>query len=408
MTDLGKVVIIGGGQAGARAAQAMRGGGYNGRIMLVAQEPHPPYQRPPLSKAALTGDDAFERVRIHAEDYYSKAAIELISGNPATAIDRQQRTVHLADGQALVYDRLLIATGSRVRRIAVPGAEKRGVLYLRTYDDAQALRRRLVAGARLVVIGGGFIGLEVASSARALGCAVTVLESAGQLMGRALPRELGDWFIRLHRAHGVAVRLGVSVERIDGGDAVEAVVLAGGERIAADLVLAGIGIVPNVELAAGAGLDVDNGIVVDAECRTSDARIYAAGDVASQPHPALAGRIRLESYQNAQDQGTAAGRNLIGIASPHVDRLWVWTDQHGVNLQLLGIGRAGDELVYRGDPASQAFIALYLRQRRIVAVSAVNSGRDIRPLERLMAAAIDVDAARLADPSVSYRDLMQP
>jgi 3-phenylpropionate/trans-cinnamate dioxygenase ferredoxin reductase subunit len=401
-----RVVVIGGGQAGARAAQAMRVAGYSGVLTIVAEETHPPYQRPPLSKAALVAGEGIERVRIHAPEYYGKSNVEVIAGNPARAIDREACTVELADGRKLPYDRLLIATGARVRRIAVPGSDKGGVLYLRTLDDALALRQRLVPGARVVVIGGGFIGLEVAASARTMGCEVTVLESADRLMGRALAREIGDWFAQLHRAKGVDVRTGVTIERFDGDDMVSAVVLGSGERIPADTIVVGIGIVPNVELAQAAGLAVDNGIVVDEHCRTSDPRIYAAGDVTSQPHPTVGQRIRLESYQNAQDQGSAAGRNLIGTAAPHVDRLWVWTDQHGINLQVLGVARPGDTLVYRGDPAGEAFIAFYLRDRRIVAVNAINMGREIRNIEHVMKAGVEVDPSKLADPGVRFRDMV--
>ena len=406
MSDIESVVIIGGGQAGGRAAQAMRGGGYSGRLVIVAGEAYPPYQRPPLSKTVLTAGEGIERVRVHGEDYYAKTAIELVSDDPATMINRAARSVRLTCGETLRYDRLLIATGALVRRIAVPGAEKDGVLYLRTLDDALALRRRLVPGARLVVIGGGFIGLEVASSAAALGCAVTVLEASDRLMGRALARGVGDWFAELHRSRGVDVRLLASVARIEGEAAAKAVVLADGERIAADIVLVGIGIVPNVQLAAAAGLAIDNGIAVDPECRTSDECIFAAGDVTSQVHPALPGRIRLESYQNAQDQGTAAGRNLIGVHATHIDRLWVWSDQHGVNLQILGVARDTDEIVYRSNSAADTFTVFYLRERRIAAINAVNSGRDVRDIERLISAGIAVDPAALADPAVRYRDLL--
>ena len=406
MADLDRVVIIGGGQAGARAAQAMRDAGFSGRLVIVAEERRPPYQRPPLSKSALTADDDFAHVRIHEPDYYVTAEIEVVYGNPAVDLDRRQRSVRLADGAVFGYDRLLFATGARVRRLDVPGADKAGVQYLRTYDDAQALRRRLVAGSRVVVIGGGFIGLEVAASARTLGCAVTVLESTDRLMGRALAREVGDWFVRLHQANGVDMRLSVRIRELEGGDAVEAVVLADGERIPVDTVLVGIGIVPNVELAAAAGLVVDDGIVVDSECRTSDDCIYAAGDVTNQPHPKLADPIRLESYQNAQDQGTAAGRNVIGVRTIYADRLWIWTDQYNVNLQSLGVARTFDQLVYRGDPASAAFTVFYLRGSRIAGVNAINTGRDIRNVERLMDSGADVDISRLADPSVRYRDLI--
>ncbi len=408
MTGLERVVIVGGGQAGARAAQAMRAGGYTGSIAIVAEEGHPPYQRPPLSKAVLTAAGGFDQVRIHAEDYCVTAGIDVLLGSPARAIDRARCEVHVADGRILPYDRLLLATGARPRRIALPGDDLDGVLYLRSYDDAQVLRRRLVPEARVVIIGGGFIGLEVAASARALGCAVTVLEAGDRLMGRALAPAVGDWFAGLHRERGVDVRLATTPVGFSGADKVGAVVLPGGERIPADLVVVGIGIVPNVELASDAGLETANGIVVDVHCRTSDERIFAAGDVTSQRHPALAGRIRLESYQNAQGQGLAAGRNVIGIDTPYVDRLWVWSDQHGVNLQMLGMPGAGDRLVYRGDPASGAFTVFYMRGRRIAAVNAINTGRDLRQIEGLMGAGVDVDPWQLEDAAVRYRDLMPP
>jgi 3-phenylpropionate/trans-cinnamate dioxygenase ferredoxin reductase subunit len=399
------IVVLGAGHAGGRAAQSLRDAGFDGNIVLVGTETVPPYERPPLSKEVLVGAMEPARTRLHSDAFYGEQRIELRLGSEALAIDRDLRRVRLGDGGSLDYDRLVLTPGARVRRLEVPGAALPGIHYLRDLADSAAIKAGLGPGRHFVVIGGGFIGLETASSAVTLGATVTVVEAFDRLMARALAPELSDWFLRLHKSRGVAVHLSAQVRRFEGEGKVERVVLADGTVLAADCVVIGIGIHPNVEFAAQAGLSVENGIVVDEFCRTSDERIFAAGDAVSQPSPFLGRQVRLESYGNAQDQGMAVGRNAAGAATPFADRLWVWSDQHGVNLQMLGQPREWDGLVFRGDPAGERFTAFYLQAGRIVAVNTVNNGRDIRPVEQLMRAGTAVDPARLADPAVRYRDL---
>jgi NADPH-dependent 2,4-dienoyl-CoA reductase/sulfur reductase-like enzyme len=399
MAEITTIVIVGAGHAGGRAAQALRAAGYAGRLVLVGEERYEPYERPPLSKELMITDDGLEKARLHDRAWYDEQKIELVLGNAATAIDPKAHSVTLADGTALTYDKLMLTTGARVRKLPIPGADLPGVFYLRDFDDTQAIRARLKPGTRIVVIGGGFIGLECAASATTRGAAVTVLEAADRLMGRAVAPEIGAWFVELHKRHGVDVRLGARITAIEGAGKVERVALEGNDPVPADLVVIGIGIVPNVELAEAAGLACDNGVIVDEFGRTSDPDIYAAGDVAQQPCAFLARRVRLESYQNAQDQAMAVARNIIADEpKPYEDSLWVWSDQYDVNLQMLGQPDAYDRLVTRGDPASGSFAVFYMKGARIVAVNTVNAGRDMAACKRLIVTGRDFDDAALADP----------
>jgi 3-phenylpropionate/trans-cinnamate dioxygenase ferredoxin reductase subunit len=394
------IVIVGAGHAGGRAAQALRQAGFAGAVILIGEEIYPPYERPPLSKELIVTDAGLEKARLHDPAYYEQNKIELRLGVPVDAIDRDAKSLKLRDGARVAYDKLLLTTGARVRKLPIPGADLAGVFYLRDFDDTLAIRARLAEGVRAVVIGGGFIGLETAASARKRGATVTVLEIADRLMGRAVAPEIGAWFAELHRKHGVDMRLSVVIKAIEGAGKVERVVLASGEAIPADIVVAGIGIVPNVELAAVAGLEVGNGIVVDAFGRTSDPAIWAAGDCALQPNAFAGKRLRLESYQNAQDQAMAVARNMIGEPKPYEDSLWVWSDQFDVNLQMTGLPEGYDRLVWRGDPASGAFMVFYLKEGRLIAVNTVNLGREMKPAQRLMQSRKSFDPAQLADPNV--------
>ena len=329
------IVVVGAGIAGVTAAGTLREAGFAGRIILVCDEREVPYDRPPLSKSVLVHDEfeplvashlpgdialrAPQNISLRPDGWYEQQNIELRLRTRVVAIDRAAKRVTLADGSTVGYDKLLLTTGARVRRLPVPGVELDGVFYLRDFQDTCNIRARLKPGTRVVVIGGGFIGLEMASSARERGAEVTVLEATDRLMGRAVAPEIGAHFAELHRRHGVDIRLGAIVEAIGGKGKVEHVTLRGGESVKADLVVVGIGIQPNEEIAAEAGLEVDNGIVVDEFGRTSDPAIYAAGDVASQPHPFLGRRIRLESYQNAQDQATGQDGWLRLTVTPERD-----------------------------------------------------------------------------------------
>ncbi|MHB1218639.1 MAG: NAD(P)/FAD-dependent oxidoreductase [Alphaproteobacteria bacterium] len=404
MSSLDSLVIVGASQAGGRAAQAARAAGFGGRIVLIGEEEWLPYERPPLSKQLLKADEGIERVQLHPPSFYEEKSIELKLGTPVTGIDRTARQVRVGGG-VVKYDRLLIATGARVRKLPLPGAGLEGVFYLRTLNDSHVIRARLKDKPRVVVIGGGFIGLEAAASARACGCAVTVLEAADRLMGRAIAPEVGAYFAELHKKHGTDVRLGAQIVRFEGAGKIERVLFADGTALSCELLIIGIGIVPNVELAAEAGLVVDNGIVVDEYGRTSDPDIFAAGDVTNQPNAWVGRRLRLESYQNAQDQGMAVGRNMAGESHIHNDRLWVWSDQYETNLQMIGAPSAWDRLAYRGDPASGSFTVFYLHGGKIVGVNAINNGREVRILERLMASGVSVTPDQLADPAVNLRKI---
>ena len=398
-------VIVGAGHAGGRAAQAMRQHGFEGRILLIGEEPHVPYERPPLSKELIVTDAGLEKVRLHDAAWYAENRIELIAGTAATSIDAAAKTVGLADGRTIGFDGLMLTTGARVRRLPAPGAELDGVFYLRTLEDSEAIRAHIPAGAEVAVIGGGFIGLEIAGSAAKRGAKVTVLEAADRLMSRSVAPEVADWFAQMHRSRGVDLRLGVSVAAIEGNGAATGIRLGDGAIVPAEVVVIGIGILPNVEIAEAAGLAVDNGIVVDDRGRTSHPDVYAAGDVASQPNAFAGRRLRLESYQNAQDQAAAVARNLCGADEVYEDSLWVWSDQHDVNLQMTGAPDSWDRLVWRGDPDGGRFTVFYMAAGRIVAVNTVNNGREMRPARMMMESgkAFEVDA--LADTSVKLLKL---
>jgi len=406
VTESGVIVIVGAGQAGGWAAKTLRAEGYKGRIVLVGDEPHPPHERPPLSKAVLAGQSEPDVCHLFKPEALAELVLEHATGERATAIDRQARTVTTDAGRRLQYDRLILATGSRVRTLAIPGADLPGVFYLRTIADALALRERLTTGARFLVVGGGWIGLEAAATARKRGAAVTVLEAADRLCARAASPELSAFLGQLHAGHGVDVRVGAGLETLRNAPAGGIVaVLADGTELAADTVLIGVGIVPNVELARDAGLDVKNGIVVDDQGRTSDPNIFAAGDVADQPGARLGRRVRLESWQNAQDQAIVAAKAALGGDARHDPLPWFWSDQYEANIQILGMPERWPEAVLRGDPTSDSFSLFYLRDAAIEAVVSINAPRDLRAARRLIEQGKTVRAADLADRAVNLQKL---
>jgi 3-phenylpropionate/trans-cinnamate dioxygenase ferredoxin reductase subunit len=405
MSAAAQHVVVGAGQAGARAVEAMRAAGFAGRILLVGEEPHLPYERPPLSKQLLLGGAGPEAGQIHPAAFYAERGIELRLGAGVGAIEPAAGRIRLEDGATVPYDNLLLATGARPRRLALPGGDLPGIHVLRTIEDALAIAAGLRGGARLVVIGGGYIGLEVAAAARQAGAAVTLLEAQPVLLGRALPPEISGEFAALHRAQGVALRLGCGVAGFVGTTRVEAVIAADGERIPADLVVVGIGIVPNLELAVAAGLAVEDGILIDGLGRSSAPGIWAAGDVARGEHALLGRRVRLESWQNAQNQAIAVGRAMCGAAPPAPEIPWFWSDQYALNFQMLGLPQAWDAIVWRraGEGCATAFL---LAGDRLAAVAAFSSPRDIAVGRQLMLRGIPVEAARLADPAVPLKSLL--
>jgi 3-phenylpropionate/trans-cinnamate dioxygenase ferredoxin reductase subunit len=391
-------VVVGGGLAGATAAFTLRTGGYDGRIVLVCEELHQPYSKPELSKGVLRGEMPDQKIRVRPEEWYAKHEIELLLGRPAARLDVAAQHVELADGERVGYDSLLLATGGRPRLI--PGAEGiPAVLAMRTLDDSHALRERLGPGRSLVVVGGGFIGAEVAASARALGTEVTVLEAEAAPLSRVLPPLLSETYTRLHRDRGVRMLLGTGVERLEAaGDGVTAFDTRGGQH-RADTVLVAIGITPDAALAEEAGLRVDNGIVVDEHCRTGAPGVFAAGDVAHHPNPYLGRTVRIEHWQNAQHQATAAARNMLGRTEAFAEVPWVWSDQYEVNLQIAGLPHPGDEVVVRGDVDAMDFSAFLLRDGRLTATIGVNRSADVHAGRRLIAQAWSPDRDLLEDES---------
>ena len=402
MTTTPVHLIVGAGQAGAHAAIAMREAGFAGRIVLIGEEHHHPYERPPLSKEFLTVDPEPAVAWFHAAERYSERAIEFLPASAVVAIDPAARRVTLADGRTLPYDRLLLTTGSRARHLAIPGGDD--FLYLRTLDDARRIRARLSPGLRLVCIGAGVIGLEIASSARQRGCQVTVIEAAPGAMGRMLTPDMAAYMVRLHRAHGVTLHFNANIAAVTGTD----IICTGSPVVPADCVIAGIGVVRNTELAAAAGIAIDGGIVVDEFGRTNVPDIFAAGDVAAFWHPLLHRRLRLESWRHAQNHGIAVGRVMAGVEQPYDDVPWFWTDQHGVNLQVAGLPDAASQTVLRGDESAPSFAAFHLdAENHVVGATGVNAPREVRAAQAMIRAGKAMDPAALSDPKIQLQRLLR-
>lgn len=378
----------------------MREAGFAGRILLIGEEPDRPYERPPLSKGALTALPEPPPAHFHAEPRYAGHGVELLLGTSVVKLDPAARRVELADGRCLGYTRLLLATGGRARALPVQG----DVLTLRTVEDARRIRARLVPGHRVVCIGAGVIGLEVASSAKACGCVVDVIEAGPSVMGRCVAPEVAGWMAKLHEDSGVVLHLGAPVTAVERGR----VTFGAGQEIAADCVIAGTGMARNVELAAAAGLAVDNGILVDEFGRASDGNVYAAGDVAAFWVPRLGRHVRLESWKHAQDHGIAVGRAMANAGAPYDEVPWFWTDQHGVNLQMAGTPEGAAQTVIRGDPERRRFSAWHLDAgHRPVGVAGVNAPRDVRAALALIRAGYSLDPAALTDPAVPLQRLLR-
>jgi 3-phenylpropionate/trans-cinnamate dioxygenase ferredoxin reductase subunit len=401
------IAIIGAGHAGGRAAEAMRQAGFDGRIIVIGEETYVPYERPPLSKELLATDAGVDKVFCNSPEYYAQNGIELRLATRAESINRAARTIGLDSGETTAYDRLLIVTGGRVRRLDCPGAELEGLHYIRAIPDTLALRPALKEGARVVVVGGGFIGLEVAASARLRGCAVTVVEVADHVLARVADPVVGDLVAALHRQNGVRIMTGASVERFTGDGRVKEVVCVGGETLAADVVAVGIGIAPNMEIAADAGLAVADGITVDECGRTSDSDIFAAGDVAYHYNPILGRHLRLESWANAQNGGVAVARNMVSDPEPYAEIPWFWTDQFDLNMQIVGTPERWDRLVTRGDPQSGRCVVFYMEEGRVVGATAFNLGRDVRACRQLVETGMAFTDAELANTDTRLKEMIR-
>jgi 3-phenylpropionate/trans-cinnamate dioxygenase ferredoxin reductase subunit len=399
-----RCIIVGAGHCGGIAAAELRAGGYEGEIMLLGEEASPPYQRPPLSKDFLAGRTPMERLLLKPAAFYAEKGITLRLGTTVASIDRGGSAVVLADGERLTYERLLLATGGRVRKLSMPGAELDGICYLRTLADAQALRERMAGTSRVVIVGGGYIGLEAASVAVEAGKAVTVLEMGPRLLGRVASPPFAQFVQSEHEKRGVRVVCGASVSGFEGTGKVSAVV-CGDTRIEADLVIVGVGILPNVELAAQAGLACDNGIVVDERCRTADPAIFAAGDCTNHPNALLGRRLRLESVPNAMEQGKTAASNICGKDRVYSESPWFWSNQFDLRLQMAGLVEGSDETIARGKVEERAFALFHLREGAVIAVEAVNFAREFMACRKLAAQQARVPAASLADPAVALQTL---
>ncbi|HEX3755945.1 MAG TPA: FAD-dependent oxidoreductase [Rhizomicrobium sp.] len=398
-----KIVIIGAGQAGAQAVQSLRAEGFDGGITLIGEEPWAPYQRPPLSKAYLLGQ--FERARLFlkSDSYYPGAGCELLLNTRVASIHRGEKFVDLTDGRRLPYDKLLLTTGARVRRLPCPGSDLPGIHYLKTITDVDGLQAAFKPGARLAIVGGGYIGLEVAAVAAKRGLEVMVFEAMDRLMARSVSPQLSDFYAAEHEKAGVTLKLRTGVEAFEGTGKVERI-RAGGELYPADLVLVGIGVIANDELARAAGLGCEDGIVVDRNAMTGDPAIWAAGDCTR--HVGREGTaLRLECVQNAIDQAKHAALAMVGKPKPYSEVPWFWSDQYDLKLQIAGLARQSDRIVLRGDPASRKFAAFHLRDDVVAAVEAVNAAPEYLMGKKLIADAAKITAERLADLSVPMKQM---
>jgi 3-phenylpropionate/trans-cinnamate dioxygenase ferredoxin reductase subunit len=403
-------LIIGGGQAGAKAAEALRDEGFEGDICLVGDEPLRPYLRPPLSKDYLLGKSEREANFVHPNDWYREHQIELVLGTAATRVDLGDHTVDLADGTRRRFDKLLLSTGSTPTPLTIPGADLDGIHYLRRMQDSEKIKAAFAASSRVVVIGGGWIGLETAAAARAAGLDVTILETAALPLIGVLGPHVAQVFVDLHRDKGVDVRCSVEVTRLTGKDgSVASVTLADGSVIPADMVIVGVGITPNVSLAEDAGLDVDNGIVVDERLQSSNEDVFAAGDVANAFNPKLDRHVRVEHWANAEYQPAIAAKGMMGQDASY-DRLpFFYSDQYDVGLEYTGYAGPDDydRVVFRGDVQSRAFIAFWLSEHRVLAGMNVNVWDVSTQIEAIISAGLPVDLNRLADASISLEDVRE-
>ncbi|HET9191846.1 MAG TPA: FAD-dependent oxidoreductase [Vicinamibacterales bacterium] len=398
-------VIVGASLAGASAAITLRKAGVAGSVTLIGAEPEAPYERPPLSKAYLRGQASFDSALVRVPAFYAEHGIATVLGTAASRIDTDRRFVELVDGRRFPFDSLLLATGTRVRQLTTSGASLQGIHSLRTVADANRIRAEMSPGRRAVVVGMGFIGSEVAASLRQDGLDVTAIEPSQTPLYRVFGETVGRRIAELHRVHGVRTVFEDTVESFDGDQRVAAVVTKNGRRFGCDFVVAGIGVEPAVGFLDGSGIHTDNGIVVDEYCRTNLEGIYAAGDVANHYHPVFKRRIRVEHWQNAMRQGAAAARNMLGEPVIYDDIPWFWSDQYDWNLQYAGFHRSWDQLVVRGQPDGNSFLACYLNDSRIDAAIAVNRGLDLRRVIRLIKARQPVDPRVIADESTDLRQI---
>ena len=404
MTD--KIVIAGAGHAAGQVITTLRQLKFAGQIVLVGDEPWLPYQRPPLSKKFLAGDMPAERLFVKPPSFYDDPAIELRLSSTITAIDRKAKQLQLKDAEPIAFDKLVLALGSRALKLPVAGADLKGVHYLRSIADVEGIRKDLETQQRLVVVGAGYIGLEVAAVARQRGLEVTVVEMAERVMSRVVSPEISDFYQIEHANQGVTLRLDTEVTELQGKKRVKGVVTSSGETLPTHFVVIGIGITPNTELATDAGLDVDDGIVVDEQGRTSDPDIFAVGDCTRHPNDIYGRSLRLESVHNALEQAKTVAHNLCGDEMSYSEVPWFWSDQYDLKLQIAGLSEGYDDLVIRGNPAEKSFACLYFKDRRLIAVDAVNAPKEFVQSKPLIASRAIINIEQLADSTVELKQLV--
>jgi 3-phenylpropionate/trans-cinnamate dioxygenase ferredoxin reductase component len=397
--------IVGASLAGGTAAVTLREEGFGGRVVLIGEEPEPPYERPPLSKEYLRGEQPFDDTLVRPLDFYASNGIETHFGTRATRVDPVNKTVELSDAEPVRYDKVLIATGSRNRRFPIPGLDLEGVYDLRTVKDCDRIRKEIRPGRRAAVVGMGFIGSEIASSLRQLGVEVVAVEGGKVPLYRALGERVGRVMKGIHRDQGVEMIFEDHVSGFQGPGRVERIVTQSGRKIECDFAVVGVGAEPVTDVVTGSGVEIDNGIVVDEYCRTSVDGVFAAGDVTNHYHPIFRQKMRVEHWHNALNQGAAAARNMMGIASAYDDIHWFWSDQYDYNLQYAGFHRDWDDLIVRGGLEERDFIAFYIKDGLVTAVVGMNRGRDVRRAMQLIKARTAVGPKQLRDDDLDLREL---
>jgi 3-phenylpropionate/trans-cinnamate dioxygenase ferredoxin reductase subunit len=406
MPRMSEVVIVGAGHGAGQVVATLRQKKFDGPITLIGEESWFPYQRPPLSKKFLAGELAEERLYFKPKSFYETADVDVRLGCRVTSVDRSKQTVTMANGDLVGYEHLVLATGSRPRLLETPGSDLAGIHYLRGIDDVNSIRDDMASGKRIAIVGAGYIGLEVAAVAAQRGLDVTVIEMEERVMSRVVSPELSIFYQDVHRSHGVELLLSTGVNGFSGNGQVDGVLLDNGETVPVDIVVIGIGIVPNVELAADCGLDVSNGIVVDDHCRTSDPNIYSIGDCTWHPNAVLGFDLRLESVHNALEQAKTVASNLCGEDIAYAQVPWFWSDQYDLKLQIAGLSAGYDQVVMRGNPDEKSFSCLYLRNGQLIAIDAVNSPKDFVQSKALIAVHAVIDPEKLADPTIQLKDMM--
>ncbi|MEZ2903949.1 NAD(P)/FAD-dependent oxidoreductase [Acinetobacter terrestris] len=402
-----KTVIIGASHAAAQLSVSLRQDGWGGEIIMIGDEPHLPYHRPPLSKTFLSGDKRIQDLLIRPATFYEKQQIQFIHGH-VVSIDRERKILDLADGSRITYDKLALCTGARVRKLDIEGSDLKGVYYVRNAADIEAIQQHIQSAKHAVMIGGGYIGLETAASLRKQGIQVSLLETAPRILQRVTAPELSSFYTRIHKEQGVNIYTDISVERLVGSTQVQGVLCSDGKTIAADLVIVGIGVQPNSEFAQAAGIEVNNGIVIDAYGRTNDPDIVAAGDCTSHFNVHYQRQLRLESVPNANEQAKVAAATLCGKSKPYSALPWFWSDQYDIKLQIAGLNHGYDQLVIRGDlQNSNSFAAFYFKNKQLIAADCINRPLEFMLSKKIINDNIQIDPAQFADESIDLKQLTQ-